>query len=49
MSEIESRVRALGLFLLRPIAPPVGVVLPFEFARILTAHWPTLSARSGAS
>jgi enamine deaminase RidA (YjgF/YER057c/UK114 family) len=34
MSEVESRLRALGLTLPPPIAPPAGVMLPFEFACI---------------
>lgn len=32
MSEVESRLRVLGLYLPKPITAPAGVVLPFEFA-----------------
>jgi hypothetical protein len=35
MSEIESRLTALGLRLPPPLTPPAGVVLPFEFVRIV--------------
>ena len=35
MSEIEDRLRALGLTLPPPIQPPAGVKLPFQFVRIL--------------
>ncbi len=34
MSQIEARLRALGLQLPPPIQPPPGVVLPFEFVQI---------------
>ena len=34
MSEIEARLRALGLQLPPPVQPPSGVVLPFEFVLI---------------
>jgi hypothetical protein len=35
MSKIEDRVRALGLTLPPPTQPPAGVVLPFQFVRII--------------
>src|ERR1044071_10123755 len=34
MSEIEARLRALGLQLPPPVKPPAGVVLPFEFVLV---------------
>jgi hypothetical protein len=38
MSQIEARLRALGLQLPLPIQPPSGVVLPFEFVQISGAR-----------
>ena len=35
MSEIEQRLRGLGLTLPPPPRPPPGVVLPFQFVRIM--------------
>ena len=35
MSIIEQRLAALGLVLPPPLSPPPGVVLPFEFVRIV--------------
>lgn len=35
MGTIDARIRALGLALPPPIVPPPGVVLPFEFVRIV--------------
>ncbi len=35
MSSIEDRLRALGLSLPPPTQPPSGVVLPFQFVRIV--------------
>jgi hypothetical protein len=35
MSRIEERLQALGLVLPPPTKPPAGVVLPFEFVRIV--------------
>src|SRR5271165_1698833 len=35
MSRIEDRLRALGLSLPPPTQPPPGVVLPFQFVRIV--------------
>jgi enamine deaminase RidA (YjgF/YER057c/UK114 family) len=35
MSEIDDRLRALGLTLPPPIQPPAGVKLPFQFVRIV--------------
>jgi hypothetical protein len=35
MSKIESRLAALGIVLPPPLAPPPGVVLPFQFVRVL--------------
>jgi enamine deaminase RidA (YjgF/YER057c/UK114 family) len=35
MSEVESKLAALGLALPPPLAPPPGVVLPFQFVHVL--------------
>jgi hypothetical protein len=35
VAEIESKLNALGLLLPPPLTPPAGVVLPFEFVRII--------------
>ncbi len=35
MSKIEERLAALGLVLPAPIKPPAGVVLPFQFVRVV--------------
>ncbi|MBL6750005.1 MAG: RidA family protein [Nevskia sp.] len=35
MSQIEARLRALGLTLPPPTRPPPGVVLPFQFVRVV--------------
>lgn len=35
MSQVEDRLRALGLTLPPPTRPPAGVVLPFQFVRII--------------
>lgn len=35
MAKIEERLSALGLVLPAPIKPPAGVVLPFQFVRLL--------------
>lgn len=35
MSIVEQRLQALGLILPPPLTPPPGVVLPFEFVRIV--------------
>ena len=35
MSHVEERLRALGLSLPPPPRPPPGVVLPFQFVRIV--------------
>ncbi len=35
MAEIESKLTALDLLLPPPITPPHGVILPFEFVRII--------------
>jgi hypothetical protein len=35
MSKIEQRLAALGLVLPAPIKPPPGVVLPFQFVRVV--------------
>jgi len=35
MSKIEDRLAALGLVLPAPIKPPAGVVLPFQFVRVV--------------
>jgi hypothetical protein len=35
MSQVEERLRALGLTLPPPTQPPAGVVLPFQFVRII--------------
>jgi len=35
MAKIEQRLAALGLVLPPPVKPPPGVVLPFQFVRIL--------------
>ena len=35
MAEIESKLAASGLLLPPPITPPAGVILPFEFVRII--------------
>ena len=35
MSRIEDRLRALGLSLPPPLNPPTGVVLPFQFVRVI--------------
>ena len=34
MSEVENRLRAMGLSLPPPTQPPAGVQLPFQFVRI---------------
>jgi len=35
MATIEERISALGLVLPPPVTPPAGVVLPFQFVRVL--------------
>ncbi len=35
MAAVEEKLSALGLVLPPPLKPPVGVVLPFEFVRLL--------------
>ena len=35
MSRIEARLRSLGLILPPPTRPPIGVVLPFRFVRVV--------------
>ncbi|MGZ5891715.1 MAG: RidA family protein [Caldimonas sp.] len=46
MSTVEDRLHALGLTLPPPTRPPPGVVLPFQFVRIvgrralISGHWP---------
>lgn len=35
MPNVEDRVRALGLVLPPPIQPPAGVLLPFQFVRVV--------------
>jgi len=35
MSRIEERLAAMGLVLPAPIKPPAGVVLPFQFVRVV--------------
>jgi hypothetical protein len=35
VAEIESKLNALGLLLPPPIRPPAGVILPFDFVRII--------------
>ena len=35
MSKIEDKLRALGLVLPPPLKPPAGVVLPFQFVRVV--------------
>jgi hypothetical protein len=35
VAEIESKLAASGLLLPPPITPPAGVILPFEFVRII--------------
>ncbi len=35
MGTVEERLRGLGLVLPEPIKPPPGVVLPFQFVRVL--------------
>lgn len=35
MSQIEERLRALGLSLPPPLQPPPGVILPFAFVRVV--------------
>lgn len=35
MSRIEERLAALGLVLPPPVKPPAGVVLPFQFVRVI--------------
>ena len=35
MSRIEDRLRALGLSLPPPLKPPPGIVLPFQFVRVI--------------
>jgi hypothetical protein len=35
MSRVEDKLRALGLVLPPPLKPPAGVVLPFQFVRIV--------------
>jgi YjgF/chorismate_mutase-like, putative endoribonuclease len=47
MSEIAARLASRGLVLPKPLAPPPGVVLPFEFVRVrgnralISGHGPT--------
>lgn len=47
MSRVGARLEALGLVLPKPLSPPPGVVLPFEFVRIhgrravISGHGPT--------
>lgn len=47
MSKVEDRIRALGLVLPEPLKTPPGVVLPFQFVRIVggtafvSGHGPT--------
>ncbi|MBZ5589812.1 MAG: RidA family protein [Acidobacteriia bacterium] len=38
MTEIESKLTAMGLVLPPPLTPPPGVVLPFAFVRIVGAR-----------
>ena len=35
MSRVEDRLKALGLTLPPPMQPPPGVILPFEFVRVV--------------
>ena len=35
MSQVEERLRKLGLLLPPPAAPPPGIVLPFQFVRVV--------------
>ena len=35
MAQIEERLHALGLVLPPPVVPPPGVILPFQFVRII--------------
>ena len=35
MAKIEERLAALGLFLPPPVKAPAGVVLPFQFVRVV--------------
>lgn len=35
MAKIEERLKALGLVLPPPVIPPPGVILPFQFVRVL--------------
>ncbi len=35
MSNIEARLNSLGLILPPPVQPPPGVILPFEFVRVV--------------
>lgn len=35
MSRVEKRLRALGLVLPAPMTPPQGVLLPFQFVRVV--------------
>jgi len=38
MARIEQRIASLGLVLPAPLQPPAGLVLPFEFVRIVGAR-----------
>jgi hypothetical protein len=40
MSNIEDRLHALGLVLPPPTRPPAGVVLPFQFVRVVGRRAP---------
>jgi len=35
MANIEKKLQALGLVLPPPVKPPAGVVLPFQFVRLV--------------
>ncbi|MFN8494322.1 MAG: RidA family protein [Caldilineaceae bacterium] len=35
MAKIEERLKAMGLVLPPPVVPPPGVILPFQFVRVL--------------
>ncbi len=35
MGDIEKKLRSLGLVLPPPVKPPAGVVLPFQFVRLV--------------
>ena len=49
MSKVHDRIRALGLVLPEPLKMPPGVVLPFQFVRVVgssafvSGHGPTTS------